>query len=160
MPSSQWSSKNWPVDHYLETLKNISLYPVVLGTSKDQASHDLCEGLAKLGIKHFSGVGVWNLRQTAQVIARSKGFFGGDTGLAHLAESYGIPTRVIFGPTTPEMGFGPRLAKSQSIEINLWCRPCSINGGFCYRPIEKQLCLKNLRPEQVLAAVENLENRT
>jgi ADP-heptose:LPS heptosyltransferase len=158
MPSSQWNSKNWPVGRYVEVLKKLPYFPVILGTQKDAASFELCKSLEEHQIAHFSGVGKWNLNETAHVITSARVFLGGDTGLAHLAEGLGVPTHVIFGPTTPEMGFGPRLKESRAIGASLWCRPCSINGSVCYRPVRKQLCLQSLEPTQVVAALFEQEH--
>ena len=150
MPSSRWDGKKWPVDKYFEALKKLSYFPVILGSKSDTESFLLSQKLKDAGIAHLSGVGKWNLPQTAKILAHSQGYFGGDTGLAHLAEAVGTPARIIFGPTTPEMGFGPWMKESQSIGLSLSCRPCGKDGRHCYRVTQKYQCLKGLSPDQVL----------
>jgi len=150
MPSSKWSGKNWPVESYLTLIKKLPYFPVILGTEKDAQSKLLCDKLQSLGIPHFNGVGKWNLGQTCHVLKNSSGYLGGDTGLAHLAESIGIPARVIFGPTTPDMGFKPWRNESRTFGLSLWCRPCGKDGRICLRLTQKYMCLKDLTPENIL----------
>jgi heptosyltransferase-2 len=69
--------------------------------------------------------------------------------LAHLAEALGTPAKVIFGPTTPDLGFGPWKKESQSIGYSLWCRPCGKDGRYCIQWTKRYRCLKELSPEVV-----------
>jgi ADP-heptose:LPS heptosyltransferase len=155
MPSSRWDGKKWPVDSYFETLKRQSYFPVILGTKKDLESIELCQKLSDAGVPHFSGVGKWNLSQTAWILNQSIGYLGGDTGLAHLAEAVGVSALVIFGPTTPDMGFGPWRDQSRALEVSLGCRPCGKDGRYCYRFTQKYECLKRLSPDAVLAEINS-----
>lgn len=150
MPSSKWNGKKWPVSHYVSLFQNSRRpIPVVLGTAKDPESGKLCEELTRAGIIHFNGTGRWTLRETAAVLAHSKGYLGNDTGLAHLAQAVGVPATVIFGPTVSDMGFGPWGEKSQAIGLDLGCRPCGKDGRFCYRFHQRYECLRGLSPEVV-----------
>jgi ADP-heptose:LPS heptosyltransferase len=144
MPSSRWDGKKWPVAKYFELLKKMGLFPVILGSQHDPESLALVEMLRNAKMPHFSGVNVWSFRQTARVLAGSQGYLGGDTGLAHLAESVGVPAKIIFGPTAPDMGFGPWMTESQSVGSSLWCRPCGKDGRACFRITDRYLCLKGL----------------
>jgi heptosyltransferase-2 len=167
MPSSRWDGKKWPVSYFIDLAKRISLsrdksgdpvVPLILGTSKDAESLELTKELTHLKIHHISGVGQWNLRQTAQVLAHSQGYIGADTGLAHLSESVGTRATVLFGPTAPDLGFGPWRDESQSLGDSLWCRPCGKDGSACFRITQKFLCLKNLSPEKVFHSLEDYKN--
>jgi ADP-heptose:LPS heptosyltransferase len=149
MPSSKWPGKNWSVDSYVDLLRKLKIFGVILGTEKDFQSVLLCQRLKNADIPHFSGVGRWNLAQTARVLKDSLGYLGGDTGLSHLAEALGVPARVIFGPTAPDMGFGPWSPKSRAIGQSLWCRPCGKDGRNCHRVVRRFECLKSLTAETV-----------
>jgi ADP-heptose:LPS heptosyltransferase len=131
MPSSLWEGKKWPVKKFIEVLKHLPITPVILGTEKDLESLELIQELERAQIPHRSGVGKWNLKQVAQVLAGSQGYFGNDTGLAHLAEAVGVRATVVFGPTAADMGFGPWREESQSLgRTDLGCRPCGKDGRF------------------------------
>ncbi len=150
MPSSRWSGKTWPVSSYADLISKFDIFPVVLGTAKDSESHELVKELQRRSIAHYSAVGKWDLRMTAWALNQCpEGYLGSDTGLAHLAEAVGAPARMLFGPTHPEMGFGPWGAQSRSIQTPLSCRPCSRNGRFCYRFWQPYACLRDLSADHV-----------
>jgi heptosyltransferase-2 len=153
MPGSLWAGKRWPAERFAEALKGIPHLPVVLGAESDEASHALARRLGAEGRPFRSGVGKWSLREVAAVLARSRGYLGNDTGLAHLAEAVGVPAYVVYGPTRPEMGFGPWRAESRALEGSLWCRPCGKDGRFCYRPLRRYRCLDVLSAEKVGAGL-------
>lgn len=158
MPASKWRGKEWPVSYYFDVAKKIAAdrgwVPVVLGSAEDQSSQDLVESLKESGLPVISGVGDFNLLDVAVVIAHSKFFLGNDTGLAHIAEALQVPSFVIFGPTKPDMGFGPVAKSSVSIEAPLGCRPCGKDGRYCYRIKHRYLCMTQLLPQEVLQVVE------
>jgi ADP-heptose:LPS heptosyltransferase len=150
MPSSRWSGKKWPVSFYADLIGQMKIFPVVLGSSKDQEGLELCRELEKRSVSFLSAVGLWDLPMTAWALSQCPGgYLGGDTGLAHLAEAVGVPARIIFGPTHPEMGFGPWRSESRSIQLSLACSPCSRNGRFCYRLGQPYHCLRGLSAQEV-----------
>ncbi len=154
MPSSRWNGKKWPVSYYAQLIAKMGAYPVVLGSKKDAESFQLCEELERMRIPYFSAVGQWNLSFTAWALSQAPGgYLGCDTGLAHLAEAVGARAQVIFGPTSPEMGFGPWRTESRSIQSAIVCRPCSRNGRFCYRFGQPYECLRGLTAEAAHAQI-------
>ena len=153
MPSSRWPGKNWLTSRYVEVLRELPFPAVILGSQSDVASRDLCLALEQAGISHFNGIGRWNLRQTAHVLKNSLGYLGSDTGLSHLAESLNVPAHVIFGPTTPGIGFGPRLPQSNAIESSIWCRPCGKDGRHCFRVTARYACQSEISSSQVLSSL-------
>lgn len=79
-------------------------------------------------------------------------FISNDSGLAHVAAAFNIPTIVIFGPTAKTEYILP--TKFSAVEIhNLSCRPCFHLRKPC--PIN-QKCLNEISIEQVMTAFENL----
>lgn len=158
MPASKWDGKKWPAEKYVRLLKTLPYFPIVLGSETDAESKLLCKLLTDAQIPYLSGVGQWNLAQTACVLAASEGYLGSDTGLAHLAEAVGVPARIIFGPTTPAMGFAPWKSGSLSIGKSIGCRPCGKDGRYCFRVLNRYSCLKDLSAETVLEQLEINEN--
>jgi len=134
---------------------------VVLGGAKDPGSRELVALLDKTGMSHFSGVQKWDLVEVAGVLAGADAYLGNDTGLAHLAEAVGVPVLVVFGPTAPEMGFGPWHEQSRSIGLTeLGCRPCGKDGRRCYRLTQKYLCMTGLKAEDVAESFRQLGRRS
>ncbi|MCC7441001.1 MAG: glycosyltransferase family 9 protein [Bdellovibrionales bacterium] len=153
MPATRWPAKEWPPERFAAWLSGRAEAVVVLGTASDAGSLRLAELLAQEGRPHLNAVGRLKLPQTAAVLAGARAFVGGDTGLAHLAEAVGAPAWVLYGPTVPAMGFGPWRGESRAAGMDLWCRPCGKDGRFCYRPLRRYLCMKELTPETVEGAI-------
>jgi heptosyltransferase-2 len=65
-------------------------------------------------------------QQTLAALGRGRVALGGDTGLSHLCVAAGIPTAVVFGPTTASDGYWGH--GGHAIEADLPCRPCSRHG--------------------------------
>lgn len=159
MPASKWKSKCWDVNKFADVLAKTPVFPVILGTQRDEASYALIAELKKRNVEHYSLIGKANLAEAACVLNRASAYIGSDTGLSHLAEAVGTRAFVVFGPTAPDMGFGPWRPNSETIEKDLWCRPCGKDGERCLRIRNKSACLKKLDPvtvERILS--ENLSS--
>ena len=157
MPDSAWEGKCWPVEKFCNLFESLpEVCPVVLGTRRDQRSLQLLELLQLRGVEHEAALGLpWE--QVAQCISRSRFLIGNDTGLTHLAESLGIPVIVLFGPTSPSLGFSPWREQSRIVEANLGCRPCSSDGRGCYWVGDRRYqCMKELSVEAVRGACLSL----
>ena len=153
MPSSRWTSKEWSTDGYerlcLEYFHEKSLMPVVMGRLNDRNSAALVLRLTKSGIPHRAILSENDFAVTAAIMRESAFYVGSDTGLAHLAEAVGTPAIMIFGPTRPDLGFGPWKKDSVSVHSDVWCSPCSKDGRVCYRFRDRYACLKRITVEQV-----------
>jgi heptosyltransferase-2 len=73
---------------------------------------------------------------------------GSDSGLTHLASGRGVPVTVIYGSTTPALGFEP-WGKNQVAQVeSLDCRPCDVHGkNAC--PLGHFKCMKDLTVDLV-----------
>lgn len=152
MPGSRWAGKKWPVSSFLSALTDLpflltrEISVAVLGSQADPESFELARQLESRGIDVISGAGLWTLSQTARALSSSLGYFGSDTGLAHLAEAVGKPAAMVLGPTVPDMGFGPWRPDSLALGMELGCRPCSKDGRKCFRRRDLYLCMTGLEP--------------
>jgi heptosyltransferase-2 len=76
----------------------------------------------------------------------------------HIAAALEIPTVALFCATTPDLGFYPYSSNAVVLQKDLPCRPCSSHGGRrC--PLVTEDCIRLIRPEHVLRAVEKLLER-
>lgn len=155
MPSSKWPAKEWPIRDYISVIENDRRPVVILGAKDDEASALLEAGLIARNLPCFSGQGRWTLPEVATVLSHSKGLLSGDTGLAHLAEALGVPLVMVFGPTVPDMGFGPWSEKSRAIQSSSGCSPCGKDGRFCFR-IPRFSCQNHVFSKDVEKALRSI----
>lgn len=72
-----------------------------------------------------------------------------DSGAAHIAQSIGVPTLVLFGPTSPAR-WGPTGPPHRALSLGLSCSPCSnVGGARCPIAARAHACLRELDPERV-----------
>jgi heptosyltransferase II len=93
---------------------------------------------------------------SAAIMSKARIVIANDSAPGHLAAAVDTPVVSIFGPTIPEFGFAPYSDKSIVVDIGeLECRPCSKHGdNACPRKHFK--CMRELKPENVVDAVEKL----
>lgn len=90
------------------------------------------------------------------VMASCRCAFGNDTGPMFIATAVDTPTVAFFGPTDQQIGCYPRGSNVRSLDRDLPCRPCTRNGlEFCPKGIDIA-CLRDIPPEDALAAAESL----
>ncbi len=150
--SDKWRSKNWPVESIarlcdLLSLRNIRV--VLTGTDKDKP---LAAELVKLTrSKPAILVGKTSLMELAWVIKRCQVYVSPDSSPLHLAASVRTPFVALFGPTTSRRHLPPS-RNCVVLERPLSCAPCY--SGIC--KIFTHACMKDISPEEVLAAIDRL----
>jgi ADP-heptose:LPS heptosyltransferase len=152
-PATAWPKKNWPLDHWKELIKLIlsktDYHVIILGGPNDIFCNDLV--LNKTRTTNLQGK--LSLLESAAAAKQCLTLIAADTGVLHMTEAVGKAVVGLLGPTF----FGhPYLAKSKTIQKNLWCQPCSKDGsGVCYNPTF-QKCMKLITPHEVFNQMMNL----
>ena len=79
-----------------------------------------------------------------------------DSANMHLASLVDTPVVSLWGATHPFAGFmGWNQSIENAIQVDLWCRPCSIYGDKpCFR--KDYACLYQISPEQIINHIEKL----
>jgi ADP-heptose:LPS heptosyltransferase len=156
MPSSRWPAKEWGVEAFFSLVTRLSdrgWTPLLLGRPADQACERLKERLVRAGVDFRHALDEPDFLKTAVLLRNASFYVGCDTGMSHLAESVGCPAVVIFGPTRPELGFGPCRDRSRAVINRIACSPCSKDGRICFRVTAPNQCMKGLLPDSVLRAI-------
>ncbi len=107
-PGSGSPDKNWPVESWIEIVDRLCVrYPgnplmVITGEAEDESAAPL---LAHCRLNHPR---VRNLHRVelpvlGALFARCALFLGHDSGISHLAAASGVPSLLLFGPTSPEI---------------------------------------------------------
>jgi heptosyltransferase-2 len=159
-PGAQWDTKRWPAEHYATLIADFRARrpdPIVLhlgpreekwfpGSPLDQ----VCKKLP--GIELVTGR---SLPEVAASLARCTAVVTNDSGLLHLAEAVGTPVLALFGPTVRHFGYFPVLDRSEVLELDLECRPCSRNGK---RPCHRGdlACLQELSPDRAQSFLQRM----
>lgn len=99
--------KTWRAEGYLEIaghLRRSGLEPVFIGAASDDLS----------AFREFRALAGAPLAEVKDLIARAALFVGNDSGPAHMAAAFGVPSLVIFGPSDPAI-WGPWRTASEVI---------------------------------------------
>lgn len=156
-PGSIWGTKRWPYYPALAAVLADRLGVVAIGSPADaELGNDIVRAVDERRgrSKAVNACGRLSLRASAAVIARAAVLVTNDSAPLHLASAVGTPIVAIFGPTIPAFGFGPRGPRDRVVEVpGLACRPCSRHGPPAC-PLGHHLCMKSLRMEDILQAIE------
>ncbi len=150
-PSAAHALKRWP-QSYFEKL--IQLMPekkfVLLGGPEDLFLQDIVKTAPD---RVMNMAGKLSLQDSACAVFASQLLVTNDTGLLHVAEQKGHPAIALMGPAP--FGF-PSRPSTCILQRDLACRPCSKHGQKpCTNPIHQQ-CLRDISPEEVLAAINKI----
>jgi heptosyltransferase-3 len=158
----EWTKDGWRALTAALSQRDISV--VAIG-GPGEAERNYLEEVWR-GVVPFHQVG-W--AETMTLLSKAKIYIGPDTSVTHLAAATGCPTIALFGPMDPRVwgpwpvgGLTTPWAASSKLQNqgNVWivqnplpCLPCTFEG--CERHIgSRSACLDELKPEQVIAAVD------
>jgi len=145
-------AKRWPAEHYATiAMKKIAegWQVWIFGSPNDKAVADdimlfteqLCVDLT----------GRTSLAEAIDLLGLASAIVSNDSGLMHIAAALQKPLIAVYGPTSA--AFTPPLHdKAKVISINLACQPCFQRQ--C--PLKHQRCMKDLPPQLVLNAIEEV----
>jgi ADP-heptose:LPS heptosyltransferase len=127
---AQFATKRMPAGKISELLKKINATVVLLGGEVD---FDEAEQIAKSRAGIINLCGRLSLNQSASLVRQAGKIITHDTGLMHIASSFGKPIVSIWGNTVPAFGMYPYMPQKKTgysiHEVKgLSCRPCSKIG--------------------------------
>ncbi|UCE25665.1 MAG: HAD-IIIA family hydrolase [Candidatus Zixiibacteriota bacterium] len=152
-PGAAHSNKQWPLERFSETARRIhrsqKLGVVWAITSADREGVSPSDDIAR---ECFLEVVDYPVRALASLISLASVTIANDSGIAHLSSAIGTPVVAIFGPTHPVLGFAPRGLYDVVVEVDEYCRPCSLHGRKpCYR--DQRYCLERIEAATVVTRV-------
>lgn len=163
-----WSSNNWSA---LVRRLNDAGVKVVLTGGNNASELAAIRDIVPEGADAVILAGKLSFGQTAELIARSKGFVGPDTGTTHVASSTGVPIVTLFGPSDPTAwgpwGRGqtkPFDSRNDGVpqrrgNVILLKKHCKCQGGMgCLNRRDSHSdCLNELTVDEVWDALKELE---
>jgi ADP-heptose:LPS heptosyltransferase len=156
MPSSRWPAKEWGTEKFLNLILEFQgrgLIPLLLGREQDASGRRLRALLEEHGVEFRDAFSEPDFLKTAVLLKNARFYVGCDTGMSHLAEGVGCPAVMIFGPTRPELGFGPCRPRSRAVSLPISCAPCSKDGRFCFRLTARNQCMRGLGEGPVIESI-------
>jgi histidinol-phosphate phosphatase family protein len=149
-PGAAHATKQWRLERFVETAaqlqKQQSARIVWVVTAADADRPEFAVERDTPSVRVLSDRPIPEL---ASVLARCDLLVSNDSGIAHLSSAVGTPVLALFGPTHPVLGFAPRGLHDQVVEVDEWCRPCSLHGSApCFR--EEQFCFTRISPEHLV----------
>jgi heptosyltransferase-2 len=164
-PGAKWNTKRWMPERYAELASRlVEDYRCALLWFGSREEAPLIESIkARMrGTPLERGInlaGEYSLEQSIALLGRCDLFIGNDSGLTHLASGRGCRVVVIYGSTTPSLGFEPWGPHSVVEVSNLPCRPCDVHGkNRC--PLGHFKCMKDLTVDLVEGAVKRSVRRS
>jgi D,D-heptose 1,7-bisphosphate phosphatase len=148
-PGAAHPNKQWPMERFAEVAENLhrshgaAIVWAVSATDRGQSQLK-----SKIPADYFLEPVDYPVDKLAGVIARADLTIANDSGIAHLSSAVGTPVVALFGPTHPALGFAPRGLFDRVVEVDEFCRPCSLHGEKeCHR--DKRYCFTRITPEMV-----------
>ena len=164
-PGALWKTKRWMPERYAELASRLVEWErcrIFWFGSRDEApliqsiQNKMRGSPLERGINLAREV---NLEQAIALMGRCEVFIGNDSGLGHLASGRGCRVVVIYGSTTPSLGFEPWGPHSVVEVTGLPCRPCDpIGRKSC--PLGHFKCMEDLTVDLVEGAVKRSVRRS
>jgi len=150
VPEKRWYSDRYAV--IADRLSSAGFNIVLLGGIGDAEVSEKTQNLCGRNVLNMTGRTTWG--QTAAILDRCSGFLGADSGAAHLAAARGIPSVVLFGPSSPETLFADGLINP--VRGNVDCAPCYSNSLFPGCKHERAICMEAIETEEVWSAIRSM----
>lgn len=154
-PGGSRQAKRWPEEHWQELVHRLhsvhNLRVALFGSpSERRALEDLTHGLGPPDILVVTRP---DISETAALLERAGVLIGPDSGLGHLAVSLSVPALILFGPDNPALS-GPYLSRSPAVALQSDKTVCPDIAACRKKTCRPNLCLWEITPDKVLAALE------
>jgi len=145
-PGSGSTRKNWDSSNFIKTFKkieSIGMNPeIIIGPAEYNLSEIFVSSLPAGSKIHV----MMDLLDLMTLLKQSGGFIGNDSGISHLVAFTGIPTVVIFGPSSPKR-WKPFGRSVEVLRSETDCSPCFETG---ISDCKEMKCLEGITPEMVI----------
>lgn len=156
-PGAAHPTKQYPIERFVEIgrdLHNQTGAGIIWAATADTGSDSPAGAIDPNSYLQLTD---YPIERLANLMSSAILTIANDSGIAHLSSAMGTPVMAIFGPTHPVLGFAPRGLFDRVIEVDEYCRPCSLHGRKeCFR--EERYCFENISVESVVeSAVEMID---
>lgn len=154
-PGAAHVNKKWPIERFSELARELhkthGVRIVWVVTGDDANKHNLGD-LPQGAVVELVDAPITII---ADIMAGARLTIANDSGLAHLSSAVSTPVIALFGPTHPSLGFSPRGLFDIVVEVDEYCRPCSLHGKKpCFRT--ERFCLNRISVDMVADAATRI----
>jgi len=151
-PSANWRLKRWPPQYFsqlADMLKGkLSCTIFLIGADKDRSVAESVQREMKQEAVNLCGK--TSLKELKGILERMDLLLSADSGPTHLASALGIPSVVLFGPTSHEVT-GPRGGKVKIVRKDIDCTTP------CYQlDCPDNVCMKGILPGEVFEEIKGI----
>ncbi len=151
-PRDTVMEKRWAPERFAVIAERIAASGcsiVMLGGGEDREVAARVQSMCGKPLLDLTGKTTWG--QTAAVLDMCCGFLGADSGTAHLSTARGLPSVVLFGPSSHSSLYSKGLVIPVSGEVQ--CSPCYSNSLFPGCSHDRAICMDAIETEEVWQAV-------
>lgn len=152
-PAAAFATKQWSAENFAavaEFLENKGFQIVAVAAKHETQVLDDLKTRSRAPVTTFDDLA---LPEITALAGKSKLFVGNDSGIAHIAAAVGTPSVVIFGSSNRAHWRPWTNAPNEIVYEEFPCQPCP---GYECKEFGDPKCILSVRPESVLAAIENV----
>ena len=149
-PGAGSPAKCWSNDRFQELACEITRsltrnLVIVGGPAEPGLAYQIGPKAASVSVRYAENLPLGAL---AGSLARCRAFVGNDSGISHLAAALGVPSVVLFGPTSP-VHWAPRGKHVRILYDTRGCSACEVKAS------SDHICLDNISTEDCFTALRN-----
>jgi ADP-heptose:LPS heptosyltransferase len=108
-PGAASTGRRWPAERFAQVVRSIRARGIAVVLTGSSAEEPLCSTVRDLagasnGVTSLAGS--TDLEGLCALVASARAVLSNDTGIAHVAAAFAVPSITIFGPTSPQR-WGP-----------------------------------------------------
>ncbi len=157
-PGGKWLPRRWPPERYLKVGEALAARGIPVRFLIHQSETDLYAFFAdKIGGGKLALEITRDVKDLLRAVQNTRLFIGNDSGPMHLANLFGVPTIILWGPGDYQR-IRPLGANNTILIKEVDCRPCRqyIYPDRCERG--DNICLKKIAVDEVLQIAEQKLN--
>ena len=152
-PAAAFDTKTWAAANFARVVEHLAargLGTVAVAGPGEEKVIDEVRAHARAPLAGFTDL---SLPELTALAARSTLFVGNDSGVAHVAAAVRVPQVVVFGSSNVAHWRPWASAPAEVVREEMHCAPCP---GYTCAEFGTPECIRRVRPERVVAAVERV----
>lgn len=158
-PFAKHEGKIYPIEKMEKVVASLSQHPgtTIFLFGGGHAEKEILDGWASKYPHVINMAGKLNLAKELLLISYLDVMLSMDSANMHLASLVEVPVISIWGATHPAIGFyGFNQDPANAIQIDLYCRPCSVYGDSPCTNAEIYACMNNIKESVIVDKINEV----